>query len=177
VGQIYNKYSIFTLLTSAILIFTTTSCGSKKVLYNPDEVAYLSRQLKIPIENDDPDMHLLAETSLWLGVPYRYGGNTKRGTDCSGFTGQVFKRVYNKKLQRSAEGQAKKDVKNVRKGSLKTGDLVFFKSSSKSKKINHVGIFLRDGYFIHASTSRGVIVSHLDEDYYKKNWKQGGRVK
>jgi len=154
-----------------------TSCGSRKVLYNPDEVTGLSKRLKIQINNDDPNIPLFAEVSMWLGVPYKYGGNTKKGTDCSGFVSQVYTKVYNKKLQRSADGQAKKDVNTVGKSKLKAGDLVFFRTMSKSSKISHVGIYLRDNYFIHASTSRGVIVSSLNENYYKKNWKKGGRVK
>lgn len=161
-----------------LLVFLLSSCGSKRsAMYNPAEVAYLSEQLKIPISNNDPQMNLLAESSLWLGTPYRYGGTTKRGTDCSGFVGQVFYRVYGKTLGRSADEQASKSTHKVSKGKLKTGDLVFFSTGRKSKKINHVGIYLRNGYFIHASTSSGVIVSHLDEKYYKQAWRKGGRVK
>lgn len=172
-----NKH-IYLITNLLLLVFVLSSCGSKRsMVYNPAEVAYLSEQLKIPISNDDPNMNLLAESSLWLGTPYRYGGNTKRGADCSGFVGQVFYRVYGKKLGRSADEQADKNIKNVGKGKLKTGDLVFFSTSRKSKKINHVGIFLKNGYFIHASTSHGVIVSHLNEDYYRKTWRKGGRVK
>jgi probable lipoprotein NlpC len=64
------------------------------------------------------------------------------------------------------------------KSDLSSGDLVFFNTSRKKRKgINHVGLFLKNGYFIHASTSRGVIISNLKEDYYRKTWKQGGRVK
>lgn len=172
----YKKF-IISVFASVIAIFVTTSCGSKKVLYDPDEVAYLSRQLKIPIENDDPDMPLLAEVSLWLGTPYKYGGDSKKGADCSGMVRQVFIRVYNKQLERSSEEQAKKNVTNINKGNLQTGDLVFFRTDSKSKKINHVGIFLRNGNFIHSSTSKGVIISNLNENYYSKNWAKGGRVK
>jgi len=174
--QIYNNYSIIRLSVAAIFILSLSSCGSKKILYNPAEVAYLSKQLKIPISNDDENMNLLAEVSLWLGVPYKYAGSSKSGTDCSGFTRQIYSRVYNKKLERSSDGQAKKNIRDVNKGNLQIGDLVFFKTAS-SKKINHVGIFLRDGFFIHASTSKGVIVSNLNEAYYRKTWKKGGRVK
>lgn len=160
------------------LLLGLYSCGSSKaVLYNPVEVEQLSQSLRIPIKNDDPNIPLYAEASLWLGVPYRYGGNTKAGSDCSGFVVQVYRRVYGKRLERSSDDQAKKDVQKVGKGGLKPGDLVFFRTSSKSKKIDHVGIFLKDGYFVHASTSKGVIVSSLDEDYYKKTWQKGGRVK
>lgn len=177
-GDIYRiiKYSIF--IIGLFLLVGLSSCGSsKKVLYNPVEVEQLSRALRIPINNDDPNIPLYAEASLWLGVPYRYGGNSKAGSDCSGFVWQVYHRVYGKRLERSSDDQAKKDVHKVGKGGLKPGDLVFFRTSSKSKKIDHVGIFLKDGYFVHASTSRGVIVSNLDEDYYKKAWQKGGRVK
>ncbi|SHF87019.1 C40 family peptidase [Dysgonomonas macrotermitis] len=170
-----EKVVLFLLLILTIL--ATTSCGSRKVLYNPSEVRDLSRKLNVPISNDDPNMPLYVESSFWLGTPYRYGGNSKSGTDCSGFVGQVFQKVYGKKLDRSSDGQAKNNVHKVGKGSLKTGDLVFFRTARKSKKIDHVGIFLKDGYFIHASTSKGVIVSSLDEEYYKRTWQKGGRVK
>lgn len=174
----YYKLTKWVVFAIGICILTgLSSCGSSKVLYNPVEVEQLSRSLSIPINNDDPNIPLYAEVSLWLGVPYRYSGNTKAGSDCSGFVSQVYRRVYGKKLERSSEDQAKKDVHKVGKGGLKTGDLVFFSTSPRSKKIDHVGIFLRDGYFIHASTSKGVIVSHLNEDYYKRTWKKGGRVK
>lgn len=173
-----KKDNIYIIGCLFLLVFLLSSCGSKRsMVYNPAEVAYLSEQLKIPIDNDEPQMGLLAESSLWLGTPYRYGGNTKRGADCSGFVGQVFYRVYGKKLERSADGQASKNIHNVSKGKLKTGDLVFFSTARKSKKINHVGIYLKNGYFIHASTSSGVIVSHLDEAYYRKAWRKGGRIK
>lgn len=174
---IYRKNIFCLTLIGVIIILGMTSCGSRKVIYNPDEVAYLSRQLKIPIENDDPHIPLLAEVSLWLGTPYRAGGTSKKGADCSGFVAQVFRKVYNKDLERSSEDQARKNVKKVNKRGLKTGDLVFFKTTPKSKRITHVGIFLKDDNFIHASTSRGVIVSNLNENYYKRNWAKGGRVK
>ena len=140
-------------IVGLLLLVVLSSCrSSKTVLYNPVEVEQLSRALRIPINNDDPNIPLYAEASLWLGVPYRYGGNTKAGSDCSGFVWQVYRRVYGKHLERSSDDR-------------------------KSKKIGHVGIFLKDGYFVHASTSKGVIVSSLEEDYYKRTWQKGGRVK
>lgn len=168
--------SLFFLVVGLIVLFS--SCrSSHQVLYDPQEVAYLSKLLNIPIRNNDKDMRLLAESSLWLGTPYRYGGSTRKGIDCSGFVNQIFKKIYGKELQRSTALVYKKNVKKVRKGRLRTGDLVFFKISKQSKDVDHMGIFLRDGYFIHASTTKGVIVSNLNEKYYKKYWKKGGRVK
>ncbi len=175
---LYNKclrtgFYIFSVLSVLLL----ASCGSNKVLYNPDEVAQLSQKLNLPIRNDDAAIPLYAEVSFWLGTPYRYGGNSKSGTDCSGFVGEVFQKVYAKQLERSSDGQAQKDVRKISKHKLKAGDLVFFRTAPKSKKVDHVGIFLKDGYFIHASTSKGVIVSSLNEEYYKRTWQKGGRVK
>lgn len=73
---------------------------------------------------------------------------------------------------------AARNCRKIMKSDLSSGDLVFFNTSRKKRKgINHVGLFLKNGYFIHASTSRGVIISNLKEDYYRKTWKQGGRVK
>lgn len=176
--DIYRIIRLCIPIIGISLLLGLYSCGSsQKVLYNPVEIEQLSQALRIPINNDDPNIPLYAEASLWLGVPYRYGGNTKAGSDCSGFVWRVYRRVYGKNLERSSGDQAKKDTHKVGKGALKAGDLVFFRTSRKSKKIDHVGIFLKDGYFVHASTTRGVIVSHLDEDYYKRTWQKGGRVK
>lgn len=172
----YSHKHLYKWLLFVVTILSFTSCATRKVVYNPQEVSHLSRRLNIPIHNDDPNIPLYAQTSLWLGVPYRYGGNSKSGVDCSGFVVNIFRKVYNKQLERSTTDLAKKNVKKIRKKNLKAGDLVFFSTSKKSKKINHVGIFLKDGYFIHASTSKGVIVSNLNEKFYQKAWRKAGRV-
>ena len=101
----------------------------------------------------------------------------RKGTDCSGFTSAVYKKVYHHKLKRSSEEQRTKNCRKVAKRNLKEGDLVFFHNGRKKRKATHVGIYLKDGRFVHASTSRGVIVSRLEEDYYRRCWMQGGRVK
>ncbi len=170
------------LFISFLLIIALggTSCGStKSTLYNPKEVRQLSGKLGISIDNknknDDKHMALYAESSLWIGAPYRYGGITKSGVDCSGLVYQVYTKVYRKSTPRSTTDLAKKG-KNVSKSKLKPGDLVFFATTNNKKKITHVGIFLKDGYFVHASTKRGVIVSHLNENYYKERWIKGRKL-
>lgn len=161
-----------------LFIILLSSCrSSSKVLYNPKEVAYLSSQLKVPISNDDQNMALYVEASRWLNVPYRYGGTSRKGIDCSALTGILFRTVYDKSLERSSAGIAEKDVKKISKKDLRTGDLVFFATGKSRKKVSHVGVMLSDKHFIHASTSRGVIVSHLDESYYKRNFVKAGRVR
>lgn len=153
-----------------------SSCSSSKRLSKANsQRAQLSQKFGFKLTKKD-DLRLYAEASKWLGVPYRYGGTTRKGVDCSGLVGQIYKQVYHTNLERSTTGMAQKNCRKVGKGNLKTGNLVFFNTSKKKKGINHVGLFLKNGYFIHASTSKGVIVSNLKEDYYHKAWKQGGKV-
>lgn len=107
-----------------------------------------------------------------LGTKYVWGGNGKRGYDCSGFTKDVFKQ-YGVKLPRTSWKQAKVGKKVSRKN-LRKGDLIFF-NSRKQKRINHVGIYLGDGKFIHASRfHRKIVISPLKE--YKRYFKWGRRL-
>lgn len=170
----------------ALFLVLLSSCGSQRSssgrLYDPKEVAQLSGKLNIELSNrdkdDDRNMPLYAEVSLWLGIPYRHAGLSRRGVDCSGFTYLIYQKVYGKTIPRSTADLSKARMKKIGKRNLKAGDLVFFATSKKNKKrINHVGIYLKDGKFIHASTSRGVIVSDLKEGYYSRTWKTGGRLK
>ncbi len=116
------------------------------------------------------------ELAEWIGVPYRGGGDSKRGTDCSGLTYQIYRKVYRTQVPRNTEDLRKESTK-VAKRNLREGDLVFFSSSRSRKKVAHVGIYLKNGKFIHASTSKGVIVSRLSEDYYTRHWISGGRIR
>jgi hypothetical protein len=116
---------------------------------------------------------LLREVAGWLGTPYRYGGTTKAGADCSGFAKVVYLEVYDINLERVTVNMAQ-NSRRIGKRNLREGDLVFFRINGR--RISHVGIYLSNNKFIHASTSRGVIVSDLDEDYYSRNFAFGGRV-
>ena len=111
----------------------------------------------------------------WLGVPYKYGGRTKRGIDCSQFTKRLYKDVYNKDLPDVCWKQWKA-TKRVSKDSLEKGDLVFFKSR-RSPSGWHVGVYLGNGQFIQ-SPGKGdrVKISSLKEEHYKKNYKGAGRL-
>lgn len=178
------KNALHYIIFISIVTITFSSCGSSKGnanLYDPKEVAMLSRQLEIALDNkdkdDDRNIPLYAEVSTWLGTPYRYGGTTKRGVDCSGFTMQVYRKVYKTNLPRSTSGLAKAKYKKVSKSKLTTGDLILFATGKSKKQVSHVGIYMKDGKFIHASTSKGVMVNHIDENYYKKTWVRAIRVK
>jgi len=110
----------------------------------------------------------------WLGTPYAYGGETKSGIDCSGFASTLMSQVYGKTLPRSSDEQAAM-VKRKYEQQLVEGDLVFF--SFGHRGIDHVGIYLQNGKFVHASTSKGVIISNLRDVWYYKAFKRCGTVK
>jgi lipoprotein Spr len=111
-------------------------------------------------------------TNEWLHVPYRYGGNSKSGIDCSALTRLFIKDVYDQKIPRTAYKQYK-SLKKVSKKDLRRGDLVFFKNNSR--RPNHVGIYLGKGKFMHASTKSGVTISNLNQRYYASRFISGGR--
>lgn len=120
------------------------------------------------------NQELLRTVLDWIGTPYRYGSNSKSGTDCSGFVTRVFKEVYGITLQRSSRSMFQ-SVKHVAKTEMETGDLVFFRRGP-GQPIYHVGIYLKDGKFAHSATNGGVMVSSLHQAYYQRNFYAAGRV-
>ena len=119
------------------------------------------------------NQELYAFIDDWYGVKYRYGGMSKSGVDCSGFCNILYKQIYGKQLKRSTR-DIEKSVKKIRKEKLEEGDLVFFNISGK--KNSHVGVYLKNKKFVHASTSKGVIISSLENPYYVKAFSKGGRI-
>lgn len=108
----------------------------------------------------------------WIGTPYRFGGSTKKGIDCSAFTKQLYNQVFNLDIKRNSRDIFSM-VSPLSKDELKEGDLVFFKIHSRS--ISHIGIYLGDNRFAHASM-KGVAISSLDDAYYSRYFYKGGRV-
>lgn len=109
----------------------------------------------------------------WWATPYRMGGSTKRGVDCSAFTQTLLSAIYNIQVPRTANEQKLYCVP-VDPEQLKEGDLVFF--NTKGRGISHVGIYLHDHKFVHAATSNGVMISSLNENYWSKKYAGAGRV-
>ncbi|MDR2809988.1 MAG: C40 family peptidase [Tannerellaceae bacterium] len=167
---------------SAVLLFglllLCASCGTRRQLAaGPDSPSELSRRLGMRITKKD-NLLLYTTVSRWMGTPYRFGGLSRRGIDCSGFTSIIYGEVYGKRLAASSADMLKYNCKKVRHSRLREGDLVFFRTDGGNRKIpNHVGIYLKNNKFVHASTSRGVMVSNLSEPYYLRTWITGGRVK
>ena len=120
------------------------------------------------------NLKLYNELYSWRGVPYRYGGKSKRGTDCSGFATMIYKNVYSISLVGGSAGSIYNKVKHIEKSELKEGALIFF--SFNHRYIAHVGIYLSNNKFIHeTSWGRGVMISDLNEPYYKKFYFSSGR--
>jgi len=110
----------------------------------------------------------------WYGTNYRLGGSDESGIDCSGFAQKLYGEVYGVDLLRTAMEQFKNCKRVKHSGDAEEGDLVFFKQ--RSKRITHVGVYLANDFFIHASTSQGVIISSLKEEYWQKHYAGMGRL-
>lgn len=116
---------------------------------------------------------LHAQHREWAGAPYRLGGTSKAGVDCSGFVRQTFAQRFGLELPRTTEAQVQVgDV--VERPHLVPGDLVFFQTGFRKL---HVGIYVEEGRFLHASTSRGVKLSQLDNPYWREHYWHARRVR
>lgn len=118
------------------------------------------------------NLKLLETIDEWYGTRYRYGGSTKEGIDCSAFAGTLMTSVFGLTLPRTSREQYDASQR-ITKGDLQEGDLVFFNTSGG---VSHVGVYLSNNKFVHASTSSGVMISDLNEDYYFRKYVGAGRV-
>jgi len=136
-------------------------------------------QLKYSLRMDIPaesitNIPLLQKIDEWWGTPYSLGGSSKNGVDCSYFTLDVMKEVYKVNLKRTAAEQYEQSSK-IEWNNLKEGDLIFFKAEGR-RNISHVGIYLANNKFAHASTSQGVTISDLADPYWQRRLYSLGRV-
>lgn len=156
-------------LVFALLAITITGCATTSDLSGtlPAESAF---------QHDDAQSNIASlldyHYAEWKGTPHRRGGTGNRGVDCSAFVYLTFKDLFGLELPRTTRAQSK--VGNAVKGkNLRTGDLVFFKTGFRRR---HVGIYLGDRNFIHASTSQGVMKSSLDSEYWAKHYWKSVRI-
>lgn len=174
------------LFFAFLALLFLASCGASKTVVKrsvPTKTVSKSANLKTLDSNFSGNVNseikeILKDAEKYLGAPYKYGGNTASGFDCSGFTVKVFDE-NNTKLPRRSEEQSNAG-KSISIKETKPGDLLFFATSGGSR-VTHVGIVHDIGNngevkFIHASTSKGVMISSLNEKYWNKAYLFARRV-
>ena len=173
------KYSIFSVLFFFLLSLGGCSSYRQSIKRHKEEARFEKQEKEI-IKNAEKNLKgeekkILEAAMEWIGTPYKYGRQDKGvATDCSGFVMQVFLEAINCKLPRNSAKQAE-FCHHLSHKKIKPGDLVFF-ATGKDDKISHVGIMIDDSQFIHASTSKGVVISSMESNYYKTRFKRYGRV-
>ena len=128
--------------------------------------------LDLPVETTF-NSKMLEFIEEWYGTPYRFGGTTKKGIDCSAFVNFFMSAVYGLSVPRNSREQYSAS-KRIKKKQLDEGDLVFF---STRGGISHVGVYIGHNKFAHASTSNGVMISDLDEEYFARHYAGSGRIR
>ncbi|MGL4908415.1 MAG: C40 family peptidase [Bacteroidales bacterium] len=164
---LFTISTLLLLAPSCSLTKKTSSATSDRVFYKKK-----GEQLGIKFKGGE-DKALITAAIPWLGVPYKYGGNSKSGIDCSALAYNIYYEAHRIKLSRPVSAMVKQ-VKSIKKNNIQSGDLVFF--SINEKKASHVGIYLGEDKFIHASTSQGVSVASLHNVYWKKHLSGIGRI-
>lgn len=165
-------YTLFIALSVGIL----SSCStSKKITAYAEPSASQKEQQVFPPKKSQTGK-IIEEAHTWIGTPYKHAGQEKGvGTDCSGFVMMVYQTVTGEQLPRNSAKQAEY-CNQVKDEEVAEGDLVFFATGKDPQKISHVGIVIDNKSFIHASSSKGVIVSDLTSNYYRERFLMFGRV-
>jgi cell wall-associated NlpC family hydrolase len=132
-------------------------------------------RLEIKLGRHD-NKKLYKELKKWLGTPYVYAAHTcGEGTDCSGMVMEVYLEIYGIKLHRNSAKMLEQNCKVIDLDDLREGDLVFF-CTNGDERVSHVGIYLKENKFVHASSSRGVTVDDLRQNYYATHFHAAARV-
>lgn len=168
-----------------VFVFFSVSCKSNKELsksekISPKENSISSKNIKNKYaqilgvkENEIENPKLYSFIDEWYGIPYKYGGHDKNGIDCSNFAANLYEHIYNKSITGSS-ASIFNQCKIISVKDLKEGDLLFFKIEKEN--ISHIGVYLQNNKFVHATTKKGVMIDDLNEPYYKKYLFKAGRV-
>lgn len=166
--------SILALVIILLLSGGITSCRS----HNKKEKAHIGETIERPKGKKDHSMgqKVADEVMTWIGTPYSYGCSEKgKSTDCSGMVMVVYQEVTGIKLPRNSAKQAE-FCHHVHHKDIKPGDLVFFATGKDRHKVSHVGIMIDHHRFVHASSSKGVMISEIKSSYWQKTFIKYGRV-
>jgi lipoprotein Spr len=140
---------------------------------NPLAFKY-SLELDLPVE-ELANEKLLRFLEDWVGVKYRLGGDSKAGIDCSALTRRIMRDVYSLTVGRVIPDQFKAGIE-ISKSELQMGDLIFFKISNRRPGPTHVGFYLGNNRFIHASIKKGVTIENLEKPYYQTYYRSAVRL-
>ena len=156
------------LVLTALLLLS--GCSSKKV----SKPTYKAKKIvpKTEYTTNWINKALSKEYAKWDGVPYKYGGTSRKGIDCSSLMQILYRDAFGLQIPRTTKNQAKIGYK-IKKNSSREGDLVFFKTGWNTR---HSGIIVEKGKFIHSSTKYGVMISSLNNPYWKSKYWQTRRV-
>ncbi|MCM1067258.1 MAG: NlpC/P60 family protein [Muribaculaceae bacterium] len=177
-----SEYTVYYIIAATVAAMIFSGCHSTKPAQRPTAQGSTSSSGKV-IEyrsdavgmESDMAQRIEREARRWVGTRYSFGGASRKGTDCSGMVMTIFADVAGVKLPRNSAKQHEACSPLADK-EMASGDLVFFTTSKDRGRINHVGIYIGEGNFVHASTSRGVIVSGLNEPYYRRHYHSARRV-
>lgn len=168
-------------MLSCLLLGGLPSCKSHKKAKKA-EIAYVGETISVkPKKNKSKhpgkEGELIAsEAMTWIGTPYGYGRSEKGvATDCSGMVIVIFEQIADIKLPRNSAQQAE-FCKDLKEKDVCAGDLVFFATGKDKRKVSHVGIMTDKEHFVHASGSKGVIISEMSTPYYKRTFIKYGRI-
>ncbi|MBC7418294.1 MAG: C40 family peptidase [Pedobacter sp.] len=167
-AKLYKHPAYFFYLVGIILFLS--SCGTRKYTVKPAERAAGAADAMANLQSKN----LYRFITDWAGVRYKFGGLDKSGIDCSGFALLLEKQIYDVDLPRISRDQASA-ARKKNPDRLEEGDLIFF--AFGGGQVDHVGVYLNNGYFVHASTTRGVIVDDLNLPVYQNAMVKVGSVR
>jgi cell wall-associated NlpC family hydrolase len=150
-----------------------THCGSNESASKENAIVNTYAERLGVSKSDITNYKLYSFIDSWYGTPYKYAGRSRSGIDCSDFVSLLLQSVYNIAIS-GAVTELYKQCRPIKSTQLQEGDLVFFKINKKS--LSHVGVYLQNNKFVHASVHSGVVIDDLDEAYYKKYFRASGRV-
>lgn len=173
-----QRYKLISVMAIAM---TLTSCSMPKYATD-NKTTKENRHHTVETSNpysahlSDWQKRVVKESKTWIGTPYQYGGATKgEGADCSGFVLRVYEKCEGWKLPRNSAKQAEY-CKRIKEKDKRVGDLVFFATGKDKERVSHVGIIIDEENFIHATSSKGVVITPLSTPYWARTLLMYGRL-